>query len=170
MIFHCTKKAQDFLGLAPKDLVVVPGNDPAPLTAWYVNVFTIDRRRCLHVTEAATFYTCTVVGVRKDQLRHPGGLIRDVLLDTLRDDGLPTQGLREQLGMDSYAKTVSRQVLGVMNEQAAMFEARVAGRGGLILTDISKANVWLNGMIVMPLKMLYTPRRAMMAALKELLG
>ena len=174
MLYHLTKKSQDLLGLRPKDLVPAPANDPPPLSAWYVNVLTVDRRKVLHVTEATTFYTFMIAGVRKADLVEFGPTVSPYLAEVMRaggfseDEVVATTGPNEP---DRFAKTASRQVLGVMNEQAFAFEAFVDDHGGLAGTNIVAAGVWLNAMIVTPLvPKFYYPRDAMQAALKERLG
>lgn len=167
MIFQLTQKARNLLGLTSKDLDESAANDPPPLTTWYVNVLTLRRQRVVHITEATTFYTSMITDVRKAGLRHIGGLARDVIVESMTNDGLGFPGLRDVVGqgLDRYAKTSSRQVLGVMNDQAATFEAFVAGHGGLAQIRVAAANTWLNKMIVTPLKNVYTPRDAMALAL-----
>jgi hypothetical protein len=171
VILHLTKKARDFLGLGPADLVAVAANDPPPLTAWYVNVLTVDRRKCLHVTEATTFYPVVIAGVRKADMADFGGLVRQHLRVTLGNDGFSRAEIAAAVtaGPDAFAKTASRQVLGVMNDQAAGVEAFVAGHGGLARTDMAQANTWLGTYIVGSLKETY-PREAMRAAITTQLG
>ena len=170
MLFHLTKKAQDLLRLGPKDFVPAPANDPPPLSAWYVNVLTVDRRKVLHVTEATTYFTFMIAGVRKHDLGEFGPTVRPYLAEVMRAGGFnedEVAAVTNRAEPDRFAKTASRQVLGVMNEQAFALEARVYDQGGLAGTDIMAASVWLNTMIVMPLKDLYSPEGAMRAVLKR---
>ncbi len=170
MIFQLTQKARDHLGLASKDLDESAANDPSPLMSWYVNVLTFRRTRVVHMTEATTFYTSMITDVRKAGLKYFGGLARDVIVESMTNDGLGFPALRDLIGhgLDRYTKTSSRQVLGVMNEQAAAFEAFVDDHGGLAEIPVAVANKKLNAMIVMPLKEVYTPREAMALALANL--
>ena len=87
MLFHATKNAQDLLRLGPADLVPAPANDPPPLAAWYVNVLTVGRRKVLHVTEATTFYTFMIAGVRKADLVEFGPTVRPYLAEVMRASG-----------------------------------------------------------------------------------
>lgn len=170
MIFQLTQKARDLLGLTPKDLDEVAANDPPLLTSWYVNVFTVRRARVIHITEATTFYTSMITDVRKGGMKYLGGLARDVIVESMTNNGFGFPALRDVIdqGLDRYTKTSSRQVLGVMNEQAAAFEAFVANHGGLAQIRVAAANTWLNQMIVTPLKNVYTPRDAMAQLLAKL--
>lgn len=174
VLFHVTKKVQDLLRLGPADLVPAPANDPPPLSAWYVNVLTLDRRKVLHVTEATTFFTFMIAGVRKADLVEFGPTLRMYLAEVMRAGGFTEDEVVATTGSiepDRFAKTASRQVLGVMNEQAFAFEAFVDDHGGLAGTDIVAAGVWLNTMIVTPLvPKFYYPRDAMRAALTVRLG
>lgn len=170
MIFQLTQKARDHLGLRSSDLDESAANDPPPLTNWYVNVLTLRRHKVVHLTEATTFYTSMITDVRKAGLKYLGGLARDVIVESMTNDGLGCPGLRDLVGqgLDTCTKTSSRQVLGVMNEQAAAFEAFVANHGGLAQIRVAAANTWLNQMIVLPLNNVYTPRDAMAQALAKL--
>lgn len=170
VIFQLTQKARDHLGLRSSDLDESAANDPPPLTNWYVNVLTLRRHKVVHITEATTFYTSMITDVRKGGLKYLGGLARDVIVESMTNDGFGFPALRDVIGqgLDRYTKTSSRQVLGVMNEQAAAFQAFVDAHGGLSEIRAPVANKKLNAMIVMPLKGVYTPRDAMAQALAKL--
>jgi hypothetical protein len=166
VIFHLTQKARDLHGRAPRLYAAPPANDPPPLLGWYANVLHVDRRKCLLVMEATTFYSVFIPGVFKADLIDLAGLVRRHLAEVLAADGFtgPEIALVLGSGPDSYMKTGSKRVLGCMVEQAFMADAIIEGDGGLAAVTAVSVSLALNKSILMPLKPYLYPREAMRAA------
>lgn len=169
MLFQLTAKARDLARLGPADLVAPPANDPAPFTRWYVNVFRVGRSACLHVTEAATFYTLVAPAPRASSATELGVVLREHLRGAFVRGGLDALGAARVLDddVDVFAKTSSKRVLGCMNEQAGAFDAFIAEYRSVEATPLDRANAWLNEQILRPLGM-RPPIEAMRDALAEL--
>jgi hypothetical protein len=172
VLFFLTQKARDLHGRASRLYAAPPANDPPPLVGWYVNVLHIDRRKCLLVMEASTFYSVFIPGVLKADLVDLGGLVRVHLAEVVAADGFTGTEVALVLGSepDSFVKTGSKRVLGCMVEQAFMAESYIEHGGGLAKVTGVGVSLALNKSILMPLKPYLYPREAMRAAVAELRG
>jgi hypothetical protein len=166
VIFSLTQKARDLHGRAPRLYAAPPANDPPPFLGWYVNVLHIERRKCLLVMEAATFYSVVIPGILKADMIDLGGLVRHHLAEVLAADGFSEDEAALVLGSgpDTYVKAGSKRVLGCMVEQAFMAESYVEHSGGLAAVTGVEVSLALNQAILMPLKPYYCPGEAMRAA------
>lgn len=73
--FRCTQKAITQLRLTARDLdECVPGD--TQLGNWYMNLFTLDRRKTFIFMNERTLFSFIVVGIKKIQYRH---LSRNIL-------------------------------------------------------------------------------------------
>src|SRR5690606_16850626 len=160
---HLTQKARDLHGRAPRLYAAPPANDPPPLVAWYVNVLHADRRKCLLVMEATTFYSVFIPGVLKAAMIDLPGLVRHHLAEVLAADGFSQKDTAVVLGTgpDTFLKTGSKRVLGCMVEQAFMAETLIQHEGGLAAVTSLRISLALNKSILMPLKPHLYPRDAM---------
>ena len=126
MILRCTKKVLDLLGSRPGGLSEPPPSDDD----WYANLIWLNGRKCLLLTHAGTLFPVFVADVRKADLRDTGRYVVDLIAAELRDEDVPEDGLgRLDPSAVELAPTVSRGVLGFMNDMAFHCQHHVA-RGG----------------------------------------
>lgn len=137
-----------------------------------MNVLHVDRRKCLLVMEATTFYAVFVPGVLRADVIDLGALVRHNLAEVLAADGFTQEEIAVAVGAgpDSFMKTASKRVLGCMTEQAFMADAIIEGDGGLAAVTAVHVSLALNRTILMPLKPLLYPREAMRATVTAALG
>jgi hypothetical protein len=134
MIVRCTAKARALLGA--RQLA-----DPEPSDDdWYLNLLWFDRRKCLLLAHVGTLFPVFVPDVRKADLTPLDTWLVYVVRRELSAQGLPDAVLGELTAPVVLAKTVSRQMLGFMNEMARFAEHAIADAGGLARCDIAELN------------------------------
>ena len=115
MILQATKKAQDFIGIKTAD---IPDASDA-FWCWHVNLFFINRKKCLLVTHTKSLYSVFLYGVVKKELPSLAQRIGASLKEQMRRDDFTIAQisyLLENLGEVAYAKTTDRSTLGTMND------------------------------------------------------
>jgi hypothetical protein len=137
VVLRCTAKVLNFLGARPKDLSTVEHTEED----WYVNLFWLERQKCLLLAHARTLFSVFVPGVHKADLMPIGASVVALIHNELRAENLPLDrfGLLDP-GSVELAKTASRTVLGYMNEMARFCEYAVAESGGLAGSDVQQMN------------------------------
>lgn len=134
MIVRCTAKARALLGV--RSLAELePSEDD-----WYLNLLWFDRRKCLLLAHVGTVFPVLVADVRKPDLTPFDSWLAHVMRRELSAEGLPDAALGELTAPVIVAKTVSRQMLGYMNEMARFAEYAIADAGGLARCDIEELN------------------------------
>lgn len=117
--FRCTKKMLKQLRVAKSDLVGADDPPGSVLGSWYVNLFHIDRRKCVLFTNDRTLYSVLLHGLLKPDFDDLGRRFVTGLTANLRREGFPAEKIAA-LGMACYpvafGTTQSRRVLGYMNE------------------------------------------------------
>jgi hypothetical protein len=137
VIVRCTKKMLDLLGGRSLMLSELsPTNDD-----WYLNLFWVDRQKCILLTHADTLFAVFRADVRRADFRPIGNYLVAAVDSELRAENLPTNTF-SQLQPDSVrlAKTASRSTLGFMNEMAFELRYFIADAGGLGRCDIDVLN------------------------------
>ena len=137
MVVRCTKKMLDLLGGRNVTLSEsAPSDDD-----WYLNLFWIDRQKCLLLTQSGTLFSVFRAGVPVSDLRPLGAYLIEAIQTELMAEGLPAETFSEVDPNDVLvAKTASRRTLGFMNEMAFELEWHIAHDGGLDRTDINDLN------------------------------
>ena len=127
----------DLLGGRGVTLTDLPSADDD----WYLNLFWLDRQKCLLLTHAGTLFSVFLAGIRKADLRPIGAYAVEAVEAELRSESLPPDTFG-RLDPDAVrlAKTASRSTLGFMNEMAVHLRYQVADAGGLSHGDISTLN------------------------------
>lgn len=128
MVLRGTARALSLLGVRAGELTEAPAADDD----WYLNVFWLERRKCVLLTHAGTLFSAFLPDVRVAEMRPLGRFVVDALEAELRAEGLPTDGLG-LLDPDDLrlATTASRSTLGFMNEMVWSIRYQVASAGGL---------------------------------------
>jgi hypothetical protein len=107
-------------------------------------VIWIDRRKCLLFTHATTLFPEFVPDVRAADTRPIGAYAIRVIRSALHAEHLPLDALGVIDPDDvRLAKTVSRSVLGFMNDQAFNCRYQVARMRGLDSSDAAALNHFL---------------------------
>jgi hypothetical protein len=136
VVVRCTKKLLDLLGRA-----VAPSEQPPSDDEWYANLVWIDRRKCLLLVHADTLFPVFRANVRVDDLRPLGPYVVRAVEEELHAEGLPLDVLGRLDTDDVHvAATVSRSVLGHMNEMAFHLRYQIELDGGLDACDIRSLN------------------------------
>jgi Domain of unknown function (DUF6933) len=128
MIFRCTTKMLNLLGVRAAALAEVPPDDDD----WYVNLLWIDRRKCLLLTHVGTLFPILAADVRKADVVPFGPYVVGLIASELKAEGLAPDTLGRLDGDDvQLAKTASRSVLAVMNNTALLVRYQLDAFGGL---------------------------------------
>jgi len=165
---HCTQKVL-------KELKV-PVSNPGEfsfsegLSNWYVNLLRIERRKCLLFTNEKTLYSFLVPAVLKENLKHIEQEFLVHLLLNLRYEGFAPDILEKfsrEYRQFVFAKTVSRSVLGSMNDIAYHYEVYIHMDGGIENAKIMQINHKINRMPMSAISYKY-PIEALREGMEEL--
>jgi len=111
--------------------------------SWFVNVFRLERRKSVLVTNDRTLYSVLLWGLRRADFDDLGSRFIAGLASNLKRDGFDT-GLVASIGIAchpiEWAATNSRSVLGSMNDMISISKYMVA----LQRQDIESEVVYLN--------------------------
>lgn len=137
MIMHCTARAQRRLGLKPADLADGSHSD-AGLAEWYCNVIVLQRRPVFLLTHAETLFAFFMFAAGRSAhevfWREVRAHARAILSDIGADSAVAELVLDG--GVDAFAKTRDRGVLGSMVDYTKMAEIIVWNSGGLEHTGL----------------------------------
>ena len=144
MILRCTRRLLDVLG---PGCIASPAPQPDP-EDFYANLVSIERRKCLLLTHAATLLSVFVPDVRAPELRATKHLVTRLITGALVAEDLPVDTFgdlsREEVVV---AKTADRRVLGCMNDLAFLCEETAARSGGLRHLDVAALNASMHRLI-----------------------
>ncbi len=137
MIVRCTARAQRRLGLTPRDLEDGIDTD-AGLAEWYCNVVVLERRPVFLLTHAETLFAFFMFAAGKSAHEVFWRELRAHARATLAEIGADPAVVELVLdgGVDAFAKTRDRGVLGSMVDYAKMAEIIVWNSGGLERTGL----------------------------------
>ena len=147
----CTKK---FLSELQKN----PGKEDAIIDSfwsWHANIFYIERRKCVLVTNDTTLFTMLIPVLKKPDFQSFHFIFGQHLFKNLLNEEIPQKQIETILSECEdiqYKKTNSRSVLGSMNELKFQLEYHIGAKGGLAKTDIFELNQQLNRTIMSPIK------------------
>lgn len=153
-LIHCTKKLLLELGALGSKM---PLNCSSGfLGPWHANLIRIERRKCILFTNDRTLYSFLVPGVKKKDDFH------DLFLVNLNSN-LAVEGLGQGERLKALAEysdiaivpTMSRSVLGSMNDLAGQVEFLIHRAGGLEKADMLRVNMILNRVPMGALKYKY---------------
>lgn len=148
LIMKCTKKVQAHLGIAKDELSDVSSQESV-LGGWYVNLFTLDRRKTFIFMNERTYLSFLLFGVRKSNSKKTlfpemclGGIVQ---LLRLQEVPLPLIGNVIEDSFESrYANTDSKRVLGNLNDLASLYWHKIMSRGGLAYCDLNEIILQVN--------------------------
>ena len=113
-IIRCTQKMLHELQVDPLECVE-PTNW---LESWHANVFTIERRKCVLVSNDATLYSMLFLGLKKSDFSDFQFLLNETFFKSMLGDGLPQNLIERGLNVGDevvYTKSTDRRVQGSMN-------------------------------------------------------
>lgn len=142
-LIRCTQKMLKELKQEPTNVVPLNGL----LGSWHANIFFIERRKCVLVTNDSTLYTLFIPYLKKADFQTFHLVFGQHLFKNLMREGFTQKQIEAVLDEHQeikYAKTNNRSVLGSMNDQRFQLEYRVQMNGGLGTTDIYALNHDLN--------------------------
>lgn len=165
--FRCTAKAQKALGLKSNDLVE-PDAGGSLLGNWYINLFTVDRRKTFVFVNEKTLLSFVIFGVKKSNIKNTPEIFLRGLDQLLALEGIGLDKINQVFsGYDSYefTKTTSRSLIGNMNDLMDLYKHSILYEGGFETVDL--------GMVIR--KINRTPQRNLgwsnsIELVRELLG
>jgi len=147
-VIRCTKKATKALGLAEQDLTEVEFDDRL-LDEWYCHLLTIDHRKVMLLTHAASLYSFVILGLRKAELRRFPQIFSEHLHASLVSAGVARDSVQRVCADAAevrYSKPRDRRVLGSMNDLAYNLRFEVHRCGGIDRADALSLGRGLNEM------------------------
>lgn len=127
MIIHCTAKVLKELKFAKSQISGKPGSCSV-LDEWYVNLFYLNRRKCLMFANAGTLFSFVVTGVSRKDIQNLPELFRKELSKALFYEEFTAGQIQEIMKRSDeiiIAKTCSRSVLASMNQMISEYEYTV---------------------------------------------
>lgn len=137
---RCTQKVLKELGgaPAPED---VPAAGDSVLGDWYVNLFTVDRRKTFLFMNEKTLLSFVIYGIKKSNVQQmPLAFVRG-LAQLLELEGLPEPAIRRALvgtELVMLARTDSRRLLGNLNDLVSMYRHAILWEGGLAACNLGR--------------------------------
>jgi len=156
-IVHCTKKLFKELDVSLVEPDNIPSN-PEGLGNWYANLLRIDRRKCIIFTNEKTLYTFLIPKVLKANLKNIEQEFLINLSYNLQNEGFGLEVINrvmQEYREIGFAKTVSKSVLGSMNEFMFQYEVLIQMEGGIDNIRILQVNQKINKTIMGALKYKY---------------
>jgi hypothetical protein len=165
-IIHCIRKLLKELDvpLVEPDKIALPTEG---IGNWYANLLRIDRRKCLLFTNEKTLYTFLIPKILKANLKNIEQEFLINLSYNLQNEGFGLDVINrvmQEYREIGFAKTVSKSVLGSMNEFMFQYEVLIQMEGGIDNIRILQVNQKINKTIMGALKYKYP-----IEALKNLL-
>lgn len=137
---RCTAKARKLAKIKDSDLSE-PIADNTTLGGWYLNVFQLGRRKAFIFMNERTLLSFIIFGVRSDNLKNFISSFQLGLVQVLEMIGAK-QGQMEHVLSEyesyCYTKTISKSVIGNMNDLVDMYQHMVWYEGGLENCDLSE--------------------------------
>jgi hypothetical protein len=139
MIFRMTQKAMTKLQLTKESIVSI--SDCSPMSEWYCNVVTVQRKQFFLLTQATTLFSFWMPAARIKKANF-GHEFRDWASQVLADYGfgMSEVGVILQDDPDVFTKSVDRSVTGSMVDYAKMLLYVTKYNGGLENIGLRKMN------------------------------
>jgi len=145
-IIHCTKKLLKELDVSLVEPDKIPSSTEG-LGNWYANLLRIDRRKCLLFTDEKTLYTFLIPKVLKANLKNIEDEFLIHLNYNLQNEGFGLDVINkimQEYQEIGFAKTMSKSVLGSMNDLAYHYEFQIMREGGIENIRILRLNKEIN--------------------------
>jgi hypothetical protein len=148
LILRCTQKLLAELKKKPTEEEKSMENS---FWSWHGNVFHIERRKCVLVTNDITRYAIFIPSLKRQYFESFHFVLGQNLFKNLLHEKISQRQIEAVLFESKnikYGKTNNRSVLGTMNEQKNQLEYIVGAQGGLERTDVYELNHELNQIIL----------------------
>ncbi len=147
MIIRCTQKLLSELKIKP----AVVESPVDSFWCWHANVFYIERRKCVLITNDKTLFCLFIPLLKKPDFQSFHDvfgqfLFKNLLYEQIVQNQIET--VLDECREIQYGKTNSRSVLGSMNDQRFQLEYFIESEGGLAQTDVYELNHHLNRSIM----------------------
>jgi hypothetical protein len=137
---RCTAKAQKELGIKKSELADAKRGDTL-LGNWYVNLFTVDKRKTLIFVNEKTLLSFILFGVKESNVKNIPEIFLRGLEQLLTIEGFDIGQVNKVFsGYENYefTKTISKSVLGSMNDLVYLYKSSVQYEGGYKNIDIGE--------------------------------
>lgn len=145
-LIRCTQKLFKELTVVPTEPDVTRIN-PEGLGNWYANLLRLDRRKCILFTNERTLYSFLIPGVIKKDLLNIDNLFLHHLAYNLQYEGFSAgviERVTEEYNEMGFAMTISKSVLGSMNDMKYGYEFEVVRAGGIENLNVLAVNQKMN--------------------------
>jgi hypothetical protein len=137
---------QKELGIKPDDICDVRNPDSL-LGNWYVNLFTVDRRKAFLFMNERTLLSFIAFGIRKSNVQKMPELFLRGLEEVLTLEGFSTSAINDVFagyGSIEFTKTDSRSMLGNMNDLTDLNRHFILSEGGFSNCDLNRITSKIN--------------------------
>lgn len=138
LFLKCTQQVQRFWNL-PLQPAQLAADNPTMLGAWYVNFFTVDRRKMIIFLNERTRLSFVMLGAKKAHRKTLHLVFARGLAMSLDMAGIPLPHINRVLQEYTelrYARTDDRATLGCMVELVKDYQYFILDSGGLGYTDL----------------------------------
>jgi hypothetical protein len=143
---RCTVKAQRELGIKKNELAEAKQSDTL-LGNWYVNLFTVDRRKTLIFVNEKTLFSFILFGVKKSNIKNIPETFLKGLDQLLTIEGFDIGQVNKVFsGYEQYefTKTISKGVIGNMNDLVSLYKNSIQYEGGYKNIDVGELILKIN--------------------------
>ena len=119
MVIRCTSKLLKEMDLRKPDLREMPEKQQDFLGEWYAHLFYFERRKCVIFTNAKTLFSFVAFGAKRKDIKKLDVVFRKELGRALYEEDFSSQDISWILKACeniTYGKTISRSVIGSMND------------------------------------------------------
>ncbi|MCG7874583.1 MAG: hypothetical protein N0C81_19095 [Candidatus Thiodiazotropha lotti] len=137
---RCTAKVQKELGIKKSELAVVKQSHTL-LGDWYANLFTVDRRKTLIFVNEKTLLSFILFGVKKRNIKRLPEIFLESLDQLLTIEGFDVGQINKVFSgyeEHEFTKTVSKRVIGNMNDLVYLYKSSILYHGGFKYIDIGE--------------------------------
>ena len=143
---RCTKKVRDSLGIKDSELLKCEETN-AILGNWYVNIFTINRRKAWLFMNEKTLFSFVIIGVKKSNSKDMPFHLKRGLAHILTIEKFNENQINRVL-VDfediEITKTNNRNVIGNMIDLKKMYEYLIYYEGGLNSCNLTNIILEMN--------------------------
>ena len=143
---RCTAKVQKELGLKPGNLCE-PITGDSLLGNWYINIFTVDRRKTFIFMNEKTLLSFILFGVKKSNVSKTPEMFLNGLIQLLTIGGFDESQISKAVqdyGSIEFTKTISKSLLGNMNDLVSLYKHSILYEGGYKNIDIGRLILDIN--------------------------
>jgi len=143
---RCTAKVQKELGLKPCDLAEIKPGDSL-LGNWYVNIFTVDRRKTFIFMNERTLLSFIIFGIKRSNVKNTPEAFLKGLEQLLTIEGFDIATINrvsDEYESIEFTKTASKSVLGNMNDLVDLYKHSMNYGGGLKHVDVGELILKMN--------------------------